>query len=307
MNELNRRRFIQGTTAAAVGIAWDNPLFAADAAEAGGPPDLVAMRNGGAVEMFEAGIALLGGMAAFVKKGQNVVVKPNIGWDQPPEIPANTNPELVGAIVRHCLKAGAAKVTVFDHTCNQWEKCYANSGIEAAVKAAGGEMAPGNHAQFYQDKKIAKAKLLKEVKIHRQILECDVFINVPVLKHHGGAKLTIAMKNLMGVVLDRQWWHRNGLDQCIAEYCLYPRLPDLNIVDAFRILRKHGPRGRSLEDGEIAKYQLLGRDIVAIDAAATKLFGMNPEDIGYIKMAGELGIGRSDLDKVRIKRVTLPA
>ena len=151
MTSLNRRRFIQASAAASAAIAWNNPLFAAPEDDSKGPFDLIAVRNGGAVEMFEAGIAALGGMEAFVKKGQKVVVKPNIGWDKPPEIPANTNPELVGAIIKHCLKAGASRVVVFDHTCNQWEKCYKNSGIEAAAKAAGAEVVPGNDGAFYKD------------------------------------------------------------------------------------------------------------------------------------------------------------
>ena len=308
MSSFNRRQFIQATTAATVGIAWDNPLFAAPEEDSKGPFDLIAVRNGGAVEMFEAGIAALGGMEAFVKKGQKVVVKPNIGWDKPPEIPANTNPDLVAAIIRHCLKAGASKVVVFDHTCNQWEKCYEHSGIAAAAKAAGAEMLPGNDGAFYREVTIPNAKLLKQAKVHREILDNDVFINVPVLKCHGGTKLTMAMKNLMGIVLDRQFWHRSGLDQCIAEFCLYPRRPDLNILDAYRVLRQNGPQGRAPEDGEIMKYQLLGKDIVAIDAAGAKLFGKDPiNDIAHVKMAGELGIGQSDVSKVRMKRITLPA
>lgn len=306
MNHPTRRRFVQGATAAAAGsaIAWNNPLFAAEDAPSDGH-DLVAVRNGEAVEMFHAGIAALGGMQAFVKKGQKVVVKPNIAWDKPPEIPANTNPDLVGAVVKACLDAGAAKVVVFDHTCQNWKNCYKNSGIADAVENAGGEMVSGSDEGFYEVVSIPKAGTLKKAKVHREILTNDVFINIPVLKHHGGAKLTIAMKNLMGVVLDRRFWHRHGLDTCIAEFCLHPRLPDLNIVDAYRLLRRNGPQGRSPEDGEITKYQILGRNIASVDAAAAKLFGMDPAKLGYLTKARELGIGEIDLDKLSIKRITL--
>ncbi len=305
MKTLTRRRFIEGTSAAAVAIAWNNPLFAAPESGDDGPWDLVAVRNGGAVDMFEAGIAELGGMQAFVRKGQHVVVKPNIAWDQPPELPANTNPELCAAIVRHCLKAGASKVTVFDHTCHNWERSYKTSGIAEAVTNAGGEMAPANLEQHYREVDLPKAKTVKKALVHKLMLDSDVFINVPVLKHHGGAKLSLTMKNLMGVVWDRRFFHKNGLDQCIADLCFTPKKPDLNIIDAYRILRKHGPQGRALEDGEIAKYQMLGRDMVALDAAAAKLFGMDPADLGFVRIAGEMGAGKADLAKVRIKRITL--
>lgn len=305
MLPLNRRRFIEGAAATAVAISWQNPLFAAPEPEGDGPWDIVAVRNGDAVAMFEAGIAALGGMSAFVKKGQKVVVKPNIAWDQPPEVPANTNPDLVGAIVRHCLKAGASKVVVFDHTCHNWERTYKNSGIAKAVTDAGGVMAPANLEEHYREVELPKAKNLKKTLIHKEMLECDVLINVPVLKHHGGAKLSLCMKNLMGVVWDRRYFHGNNLDQCIADMCFAPRKPDLNIIDAYRILRKNGPQGRAKEDGELAQYQMLGTDMVAMDAAAAKLYGMKPEDLGFVKIAGEMGAGQADLAKVKIKRITL--
>ena len=305
MKEMNRRRFIGTTAATAAAISWQNPLFAAPKADGEGPWDLVAVRNGDSVAMYEAGIAALGGITAFVKKGQSVVIKPNIAWDQPPEIPANTNPDLIGALVRDCIKAGASKVTIFDHTCHKWERSYKTSGIAKAVTDAGGVMAPANLEKHYREVELPKAKTLKKALIHKAMLDCDVFINVPVLKHHGGAKLSLTMKNLMGVVWDRRFFHKNGLDQCIADICFAPRKPDLNIIDAYRILRKNGPQGRAAEDGEITKYQMLGTDMVALDAAAAKLFGMKPSELEYVKIAGEMGAGKADLSKVKIKRITL--
>lgn len=304
---MNRRRFIETTAATAVAISWNNPLFAAPEADGDGPWDMVAVRNGGPVEMFAAGIAALGGMNAFVKKGQSVVIKPNIAWDKPPEIPANTNPELIAAIVRECLKSGASKVTVFDHTCHNWERSYKTSGIAKAVTDSGGTMAPANLEDHYREVDLPKGRTLKKALIHKEMLDCDVFINVPVLKHHGGAKLSLCMKNLMGVVWDRRFFHDKGLDQCIADMCFAPRKPDLNIIDAYRILRKNGPQGRAKEDGELARYQMLGKDMVALDAAAAKLYGMKPEALAYVKFAGEMGAGQADLAKVKIKRITLEA
>lgn len=307
MQQIDRRRFIEGAAATAVAISWHNPLFAAPEKDGDGPWDMVAVRNGGPVSMFEAGIAALGGMKAFVKKGQHVVIKPNIAWDQPPEIPANTNPDLVGAIVKHCIAAGASKVTVFDHTCHNWERSYKTSGIGKSVTDAGGVMVPANLENQYREVEFPKAKAVKKALVHKEMLDCDVFINVPILKHHGGAKLSLCMKNLMGVVWDRRFFHSNNLDQCIADLCFAPRVPNLNIIDAYRILRKNGPQGRAEEDGEIAKYQMIGTDMVALDAAAAKLFGMKPEDLGYVRIAGEMGAGQSDLEKVKIKRITLEA
>lgn len=304
MKAISRRHFIEGTVAAAAVISWQNPLFAAPEAEGDGPWDMVAVRNGEPVEMFESGIAALGGMKTFVKKGRSVVVKPNIAWDQPPEVPANTNPELVAAIVRHCLVAGASKVTVFDHTCHNWERSYKSSGIAKAVEDAGGVMVSGNFENAYREVELPKAKTLKKALVHKEMLDCDVFINVPVLKHHGGAKLSLCMKNLMGVVWDRGFWHKTDLHQCIADFATY-RKPALNVVDAYNVMKRNGPRGVSVEDVTMMKAQIITTDIVAADAAAAKLFGMEPDAVRHIALAADRKVGRKDLENLKIERISI--
>jgi len=271
---------------------------------AAGEFDMVAIKGTDTVAMFNEGINSLGGMSAFVKPGQTVVVKPNIGWDSVPEKAANTNPELIGRIVKSCYEAGAKSVSVFDNTCDEWKKCYANSGIEKEVKAAGGNIIPGNSESYYRDVQVPEGKSLTETKVHELILDSDVFINVPVLKSHSSAKLTIAMKNLMGVVWDRRWWHQNDLHQCIADYTTF-RKPDLNIVDAYRVMKRNGPRGVSIEDVARFDSMIISTDIVAADAAATKIFGMEPEDIPYIVIADEMGIGTMDLSSLNINRIKM--
>lgn len=269
------------------------------------PPiyDLVAIKGGEAADMFDKGIAALGGMRKFVGKNQTVVVKPNIGWDVVPEKGANTNPMLVKRIIEHCFNAGAKDVYVFDHTCDKWDKCYKNSGIEKAVKEANGKIVPGNTESYYQEVEI-NGKKLKKDKVHELILESDVFINVPILKSHSSSKLTITMKNLMGINWDRRFWHKNDLHQCIADFATF-RKPDLNIVDAYRVMNDNGPRGVSIEDISLVKSQIISTDMVAADAAATKIFGMEPEEIRYIQYAAEVGVGEMDLTKLNIKRITI--
>lgn len=264
--------------------------------------DLVAVRGEDVVAMFDKAMEEMGGMSQWVKPGQTVVVKPNIGWDVVPERAANTNPDLVGAVVRHCIDAGARRVTVFDHTCDNWQLSYTNSGIEKAVQDAGGRMVPGNFERNYRDVTIPGAQRLKEAKVHEQIIENDVFINVPVLKHHGSTMLTIAMKNLMGVVFDRRFWHRNDLHQCIADFCLY-RKPDLNIIDAMLVMTQNGPRGTSTADLVRKNSILVSSDIVAVDAASALLFGTQPDKVGYLTIAEQMNLGNVDLSGKNIKRV----
>jgi uncharacterized protein (DUF362 family) len=268
------------------------------------PFDLVAIKGGSPEVMFDTAIASLGGISKFVKKNQTVVIKPNIGWDSTPEKAADTNPGLIGRIIEHCIKAGAKDVYVFDHTCNEWTRCYKNSGIEDAVKKAGGKIVTGNSEINYHTVEVKRGKSLKNAKVHELILESDVFINVPTLKNHDGTRLSIAMKNLMGIVWNRSWWHANDLHQCIADFTTY-RKPDLNVVDAYRVIKRNGPRGVSVNDVVTMKYQIISTDIVAADAASAKIFGLQPAEVKHISLAEELGSGISNLDKLRINRITL--
>ncbi len=283
------------------------PLFGgldalASAPSGTGVYDLVAVRGGEPVAMFNKAMESLGGMGKFVKRGQKVLVKPNIGWDTPPERAANTNPDLVGRIVKSCFEAGASDVYVFDHTCDQWDRCYKNSQIEAAVKANGGTIVPGNSERNYREVSIPGAKILKTTKVHELLLTTDVFINVPVLKHHGSTTVSLAIKNLMGVVWDRRFYHANDLSQCIADFLAY-RKPDLNIIDGYRMMTKNGPRGVSTADVAELKALIAGADIVAVDAAATMMFGSKPENIGHIKIANDMGFGTMQIDKLSINRI----
>ena len=266
--------------------------------------DLVAVKGADPATMFDKGIASMGGMAAFVKKGQTVVVKPNIGWDVPPERAGNTNPQLVKRIIQQCYEAGAKQVYVFDNTCDDWTKCYENSGIAKAVKEANGKMVPGNSEGNYKEVVVKGGKKLTKAKVHELILSSDVFINVPILKSHSSTQVTISMKNLMGIVWDRSYWHRNDLNQCIVDFTPV-RKPDLNIVDAYRCLMKRGPRGVSVEDVEQKDSLIISRDIVAADSAAAKLFGLEPANIAYIKLASQANLGVMDLTKLSINRIKL--
>jgi len=303
--EFFRRSMLAGmATGAALAFGDVKKLFGKMPSGPLGPFDLVAVKGGEPAQMFDRAIESLGGMKNFVKPEQTVIVKPNIGWDVPPERAGNTNPDLVKRIIEQCYSAGAKTVYVFDNTCDDWIKCYENSGIQKAVKDAGGKIVPGNSESSYQEIEIKNGKNLKKAKVHELILHSDVFINVPILKSHSGSQITAAMKNHMGIVWDRGYWHRNDLQQCIADFAGW-RKPDLNVVDAYRVLMKRGPRGVSVEDVVLMKSLILSRDIVAADAAAAKLFGAEPSSIGHIRLAGEAGVGTMDLEKLNINRIKI--
>jgi uncharacterized protein (DUF362 family) len=267
-------------------------------------PYLVAVRGGPPARMFAAGIAALGGMGRFVRRGGSVVVKPNIGWDVPPERAADTNPSLVATVVEACLAAGAKRVYVFDHPCDSWQACYRNSGIEDAARSAGATVAPAAAESYYQEVAVKGSKVLASAKVHELILEADAVINLPVLKSHGGAGMTCSLKNLMGTVWDREEFHFKGLDACIADVALAVR-PTLNVVDASRVMLTGGPRGNGGSRYAELGMQILCPDIVAADAAAAKAFGASPGSFEYIGRAAALKLGTDDLDSLDIRRIVL--
>lgn len=272
-------------------------------------PDLVAVMGGEPEAMLLRALKEYGGIGSFVKKGNKVVIKPNIGWDRKPELAANTNPQLISALVKLCKSAGASEIVVFDHTCHDWKKSYANSGIEDAVKAAGGKMVPGNEESYYKEIALPSGVNLKSAKVHQALLDCDVWFNVPILKHHGGAKNSISMKNLMGIVWDRGYFHRNDLHQCIADLATFKKAPALNIVDAYRIMKSNGPQGKSEADVALLKSLIVSSDPVAADTASMKLFSqVQPTDINdvrHIALAGKLHVGTSDLDKLNVRKIKM--
>ncbi len=306
---MQRRDAIRSLALGAVSLVTGPTLLLSRKSRAEEPPpaalpDLVAVRNGEAEVMLDKAIAALGGMGRFVAKGTTVLVKPNIGWAREPETGANTNPGLVKRLVELCLAAGAKKVYILDHTVSSSAECYGKSGIKAAAEAAGALMVPGDDEKHYQTMEIANGVRLKSVQVHELLLSCDVLINVPVLKHHAGSRATAAMKNLMGVVWDRQAYHKQGLHQCIADFCLW-RKPQLNIVDAYRVTVANGPQRARPEDVETRKMLLASTDIVAADAAAVRLLNATPQEVEHIALAAGLKVGRMDLDALNIQRIVL--
>ncbi len=306
---LNRHDFLKSVAGAATFVfsegassGWAQSVNAASDADV----DLVVAMGGEPEEMFTAALKKMGGISRFVKKGQKVCIKPNAAWDRTPEMAANTNPALVTALVKACFEAGATEVNVVEHTCDEWRRAYQTSGIEAAVIKAGGKMLPGNDESYYREVEIPGAKNLKKAKILKAILDADVWINVPVLKHHSGARMTIAMKNLMGIVWDRRFFHTNDLHQCIADVCLAKK-PVLNIVDAYRTMKSNGPKGRSDKDVVLTKALFMSTDMVAVDTAATRFFNqivdMPLEQVSYLAMGEEIGVGTMDIRSLKVEQV----
>ena len=270
-----------------------------------GPADLAIMRGPAPEAITRAAIAALGGMGRFVKKDDSVIVKPNICVSHgAPENAYTTNPEVVGALVKMCLEAGAREVRVMDLPFSGTPAvAYERSGIQGAVKRAGGRMEV-MASMKYQEVPIPEGKDIKSWTFYRDVLDVDVLINVPIAKHHSTTWLTLGMKNLMGVILERGQIHWN-IGQRIADLTSLVR-PDLTVMDAVRMLMANGPASGTLDDVRRADTVIAGTDIVAVDSYATTLFsdmqGLVPEaeDIEYIQIGHEMGLGEIDWRKLRV-------
>jgi len=267
-------------------------------------PDIVVARGGEPEALVRSALAAIGGMERFVPPGANVLVKPNICVSyRSYEYAATTNPWVVATLVRMCFEAGAAGVSVFDFPFGgSAEDAYLTSGIQEQVEAAGGTMIYPRTFK-YVPTDIPNGVDLKKASIFDEVLNADVLINVPVAKHHSSARLTLAMKNLMGVIQDRSAMHVN-LGQRIADLASLVR-PALNVIDAVRIMTAGGPTGGNLQDVLKLDTVIASRDIVAADSFASTLFGMQPDDLAYIRAGTALGLGRSDLQNLLVKEISI--
>ncbi len=310
MNKQSRRDFLR-RTAAIGGTMAMAPLSGAIAQDTAPVQMCIARWKGAAastteaikamaVKLTEQAVANLGGMARFVKKGDVVWVKPNMAWDRAPEFAANTNPDLVATLVRLCLEAGAKTVKVGDMTCNANKKTYPSSGIEAAAKAAGAEIVYLDENRFKEIE--IKGTRLEKWLVYPDIIESDLVINAPVVKHHSLSKATICMKNYMGVIAGkRSQWHQD-MPACLCDITAFMK-PRLCVVDAIRVLTANGPTGGNLDDVKRMDTVAAGTDIVALDAFGVELLGHKPGDILSVAAGFKAGLGQIDYRKLALKEL----
>lgn len=302
-----RRQFLKDILAWSAGLGLPVPLWDVTGALAvEGHPELAVATGKPYDRLVVRALEALGGPGAFIQSGNTVVIKPNIGWDRSVEQGANTHPVVVMQLAKMALEAGAREVKIFDHTCNEKRRCYVNSGIQEAVEAIGDKRVRLEHID---DRKfvpvdIKNGKSLTQWEIYRDALAADVYINVPVAKHHGLSRLTLGLKNSMGVIGGRRGSLHFNLGQKLADLATVVR-PTLTVIDATRMLLRNGPQGGAVDDVEVRDMVIASTDPVAADAYATTLFGLQPEDIDSTVAAHAMGLGEMNLAKMRIQQLKL--
>lgn len=307
---ISRREFLKKTygLGVAVGLASVLPGIDPVAPVEDSDIDLAVVRGKPEDRVSEA-VDILGGISSFVNKGDRVLIKPNMSFANPPGWGSTTDPWVVRTVCELCLEAGAKRVVVMDHTLRAPEACFKESGIKEAVSHLSKvSVVAANMERFYREVEIPGARALKKVLVAKQIAKCDCLINLPCAKSHSATGVSLGMKNLMGLVWDRQYFHeKTDLNRAIAELATVVR-PNLVILDASRALMNGGPGG----PGKVRDLEtvIAGTDQVAVDSYATTLapwYGQTftGRQVRHILEAHKLGLGEIDLDKLRIERVSV--
>ena len=296
---MTRRNFIKTTAAGiALGIAGSpSSLIAKEEVD-------LAVISGDPVAATKKALEVLGGISRFVKKGQRVVLKPNMSFTRTPEFGATTHPQVVATVAQACMEAGAQQVLVLDHTLHRAEICLERTGIREACKDI-----PGVHVlalqerKFFREIKIPQGKVLERVEVMKEVLDGSVLINIPVAKSHSATGVSMGIKGLMGLIWDREIFHSQvNMNQALADLATVIR-PQLTILDATRALTSGGPGG----PGEVKKPNLIiaGIDPIAVDSYGVSIvpwYGQNfkGRQVEHLQIAHQRGLGKIDIEQSKV-------
>lgn len=294
MKKIRRRDFLRTGLLAGGAFVIGPRIILAQGRPVANYPDIVSISGDNPLANVETLLQALGGMERFVKKGQSVGILVNSPWKNPGYY---TEPDVALTVADLALKAGAREIICFKPVPEgYWERSSHYEKYREMI----GNFRYGNERVEID---IPQGKNLQKAEIFKVFTEVDVYISIPVAKHHNGTIFSGNLKGLMGVSSrdtnrymhspDRQYTYENHehLAQCIADLNLI-RLPDLCVVDAIECAVNNGPAG----PGETVKPNkiLAGTDPLALDVMAAGLIGFDPADILTFARAGELGLGETD-------------
>lgn len=259
---------------------------------------LVRCENYNSDKVFDAvkrSVDLLGGIESFVKPGMKVLIKPNLLSARPPEDAVDTHPEVVRAVVRLARLAGA-EASIGDSPAGYGaniEDIFTKSGMRKMAQEEGVELV-----------KLTSSKMVDDLPIARQVLDCDLVISMPKLKTHVITVLTGAIKNMYGAIVGMHKPHLHSVApkeknfaRIVAKIYSITR-PELNIVDGIVAMEGDGPSGGVPRE---MKFIMTGSDAVAIDSCLAQIIGLKPLDILVTKEAHEAGLGEADMSLIEIR------
>ncbi|HSB06415.1 MAG TPA: DUF362 domain-containing protein [Thermodesulfobacteriota bacterium] len=301
---MTRRQFLKRTAAGvAFGIAGTPSLSGAKEEY-----DL-AVINGEPVTATRKALEAIGGLSRFIKKGQRVILKPNMSFARTPDFGATTHPLVVATVAQACVEIGAQQVLVLDHTLQRAELCLERTGIREACKNIPGVhvLAP-QERKFFREIRIPQGKVLERVEVIKEVLDSSVLINIPVAKSHSATGVSLGMKGLMGLIWERESFHSQfNMNQALADLATVIR-PQLTILDATRALASGGPGG----PGDVKKPNLIivGVDPVAVDSYGVGVvpwYGQNfkGRQVEHLLIAHQRGLGKIDIEQLKVFKGTV--
>jgi uncharacterized protein (DUF362 family) len=262
-------------------------------------PQIAVIQGDEPARLVRNAIEELGGMRRFVSRNDIVLIKPNIGWDRTPEQAANTNPEVVGEVVRQASNAGAKRVIVTDVSCNDPRRCFERSRIADVAHRENAEVILPDPTRF-KDVDL-QGEILREWAIFEPFLNVDKIINIPIAKHHSLTGATLGMKNWYGILGGPRHQLHQKIHQSLVDLADFVR-PTLTIIDCYRVLVRNGPTGGNLDDVALKKTLVAGTDPVALDAYVAKAYwNLEASSLPYLQMAAQRGLGTPEFEKVRIR------
>ncbi len=251
-------------------------------------PPLAVAKGEDPARVVQAALAAVGGIERFIRPGETVLLKPNMGWDRTPEQGANTHPAVVAEVARLCRAAGAKRVIVADVPINDSARCAARSGIQAAALAAGAEVALPPAAAFTEA--ALNGAVLSRWEVLAVLFEADKLVNLPVVKDHSLSRMTCGFKNWYGLLGGTRGRLHQEINQCIADLATAIR-PTLTVVDATRVMVRGGPTGGRLDQVVKMDSVAAGTDPVALEAWSATLLDLDPRTIPYIGIVEKRGLG----------------
>ena len=307
MTTVSRRQFLKIQAGSLAWLAGSSLLVPPMLNASETFPDIT-VATGDAEKAVRSAIDMLGGMGAFVKEGDRVVIKPNMSFASGPERAANTHPLVVRTIAAMCREAGASRVLVLDHPLAPAAQCLEMSGIAAACAEIDRDMVHMvSSARQFREVGIKGAHSLNRTSVMREVLASDVLIAAPVAKSHSGSGVSLSMKGMMGLIYDRMVMHRIGLHSTIVDLATLLKA-DLTVIDATRVLSSGGPGG----PGTVLKPDtvIASRDMVAADAytiAAFEWYGRKyrPDQVKHVRLAHERGLGRMDIENLKVMKTSV--
>jgi uncharacterized protein (DUF362 family) len=249
-------------------------------------------------QAFEA----LGGMKAFVKPGERVLLKVNAAFASPPALGATSHPDLVAAVVRLCLDAGASRVIVSDNPINDPASCFALTGIDAAARQAGAEVMIPRQSLFERFS-VAGGRLIKDWPVlYAPLAQVDRVIGMAPVKDHHRSGASMTLKNWYGLLGGRRNIFHQDIHTVIQELAMMIR-PTVVVLDGTQSMMTNGPTGGSLSDLKPTGTLIVSTDPVAADAAGATLLGRTAADLPFIAKAQSVGAGTADYRLLKLKEI----